>query len=152
MLGIYGNFSECLEEPESLHDGLGILFEEMASEVMWVPSNCEYIVNDQEVKLEAPLSSRELSILLADSHSLLTCGRFFCYPDRNAQDPLETFEEFYSGSCQAVILVYDVSEFELYAKDEDYIRRCEKRLNNLRGNLQLEPICEDSRFRNSFAI
>lgn len=151
MLGIYGNFSKCLEEPE-MYDGLGILFEEMASKAMWLPSNCEYIVNDQKVKLETPLSSRELSILLADSHSLLTCGRFFCYPDRNAQDPLETFEEFYSGSCQAVILVYDVNEFELYAKDEDYIRRCEKRLNNLRGNLQLEPICEDSRFRNSFAI
>lgn len=152
MMGLYGSFSQYFEGSESLNDGLGILFEEMASGTMWVPSNCEYIFDDQEVKLDAPLSSQELSSLLADSNSLLTCGRFFCYPDCNVQNPLEIFEEFYSGSCLAVILVYDASEFELYAKDKDYIRRCEKRLNNLRGNWQLEPICEDSCFRNSFTI
>lgn len=113
------------------------------------------LVNDskkEEIELEGPFPPLEIGNLLCGEDSLLTCGRFFCYPKSTVESAIDSLDDFWDSTCETVILVYDSAFIEVYSKNQPFLKKCVHSLNSLDAEINLSSIDLEECARTSLRI
>lgn len=95
---------------------------------------------NREIEIDNPLSPSEVANLICKEEMLLTCGRFFYYPQNNTGGALDDFSSFWDSTCETVILIYDVDFIEVYSKSQSFIEGCISSLKLVSGEIDILPI------------
>ncbi len=152
MIGFYVNLEKFYQNTATINLVLETVFHKMNERYNCYASNYELIIDNEPVTLHSPLFPCELAKLLGEARSLLTCGRFFSYPENAFEDLVETFEDFGRSSCRDVVLVYDMVEIEVYSKSENYLQNCVQAIQKVAADILMEQIEPAACFRESFRI
>ncbi len=152
MIGLYVNLESFYQNDAVIHSVLETVFCEMDKSHCCFASDYELIIDNEPVTLNSPLFPCELAKLLGGERSLLTCGRFFSYPENASEDLVETFEDFDRSNCRDIVLVYDMVYLEIYSKSESYLQKCVQAIQGIPAEIQIEEIDASTCFRKNFRI
>lgn len=95
---------------------------------------------NNEIEIDNPLSPPEVANLICKEDMLLTCGRFFYYPQNSSGGAIDDFSSFWDSICETVILIYDVNFIEIYSKRQSFMERCIQSLEQVSGEIDISPI------------
>ena len=105
-----------------LRNVFSAVFSKISEDDCCYSSDYEIIVNNEGKRLPQPTRPKDLAELLTGEGTVVTCGRFFCYPAGTSDMEISTFEEFENSPCETVILVIDGFFIETYSKNENYLK------------------------------
>lgn len=113
----------------------------------------EVITENAEKELPQPALPKDLAELLTAEGTVMTCGRFFCYPLGVPDMPMITVDDFEESPCETVILVIDVSYIEIYSKNCAYLKEVMAFLNRQNKEIvKSEYVCGENIGRTTFEI
>lgn len=98
------------------------IFSKVPADRCCYSSDYEVIIDNEGKHLPQPALLPDLAELLAGKGTVMTCGRFFCYPVGASHVPISTFAEFENSLCETVILVIDGFFIEIYSKNSQYLK------------------------------
>ena len=93
----------------------------------WYIYDDEIYGNQSRNKIDGYISSKELQMLFADSGNLIIFMNLQAFPKGTTKKRVYDYDDYVSSDCLFVVLVTDVSCFEIYTKtDADFLRFIKK--------------------------
>ena len=136
-----------------LREVLYEVFSKVPAGLCCFSSDYEVITENAEKELPQPALPKDLAKLLTAEGTVMTCGRFFCYPLGVPDAPVATFGDFEESPCGTVILVIDSSYIEIYSKNSAYLKEVMGFLNQQNKEIvKSEYVCGENIGRTTFEI
>ena len=87
-------------------------------------------------------TGKEFAEKIKEDNYYIIFGEFLAYyPKEEVDEDIDTYEDYATGRCQIIVLVYDAYYFDIYCKDEENVKIIER--NCIENHYtEIEPFTE----------
>lgn len=152
MIGFEVFVKDQMNSAGKIKEILFSVFSQVDTSLFCYAFDYELVDDREEIEIEGSFPPLEIGNLLCGEKILLTCGRFFCYPQNAVGAAIDSLDDFWDSACETVLLVCDAAFIEVYSKDQAFLERCVRSLHPFRGAIDLSLVDPEGCARTSLRI